>query len=99
MKIEVDIEESRNQNKKESLNEIIKRIIFICKNDETFKVNKKILSIIEYEKKLIEKNSNLLKLIQKSDQMYNQILNEINELESKNFSVRVTLLESIGEEL
>lgn len=78
---------------------VLDQIFLICKADKHFSVKKRIDEVeleIEVLKKKVSKQDSLLNQAEK-------ISTEINEkqssLESKNFKIRVDLLEALGSEL
>lgn len=81
------------------LSSVLDQIFLICKADKHFSVKKRIDEVgleIEVLKKKVSKQGSLLNQAEKISAEVNE---KLSSLESKNFKVRVELIEALGSEL
>ena len=94
--LNIDIKEKEI---KENMQDVIKRIFAICKNDEGLRSKDKIKSVeekISLTTKKVKRQQDILKQAQKIKADLEEKTNDLNE---KNFTVREKLLEDLGSEL
>ncbi|MCF7927441.1 MAG: hypothetical protein K9L74_07725 [Candidatus Izimaplasma sp.] len=98
----VKLNEIKNEDiekrKEEVLPNLLDQILLICKEDENFKISKK----IENYDKVIESSKRKLnhkkELLDQAKEIENKILKELNQLEEENTYKRNNLLSELGSE-
>lgn len=95
-----EIKNEKIEEKKEKiLPELLDQILFICKEDDNFKISKEIQSydkIIESTKRKLKHKEELL---EQSKEIENKLLTELKELENENYEKRSNLVKELGSEL
>ena len=85
--------------KTDFLSSVLDQIFLICKTDKHFSVKKRIdeieLEIRVLKKKMSKQDS----LLNQAEEISVDVSEKLSSLESKNFKVRVELLETLGSEL
>jgi hypothetical protein len=84
---------------KESLPQIIKKMFVICKEDPQFKRNKDIKDVETRIEELSKKEQKQNELLEKANQMKEDLLRKLSILEDENESLKTQLLEKLGCEI
>ena len=88
--------EKINPNKEQFIEDILKRIILICKEDKSFESNEKMKKLELLETNLYSKKKRLDNLLIRSVELKNNLKSKISDIENINFKVKTTLLEALG---
>ena len=88
--------EKINPNKEQFIEDILKRIVLICKEDKSFEFNEKFKKIELLETNLYSKKKRIDDLISRSIEVKNDLKSKISTIESTNLKVKTTLLEALG---
>lgn len=84
---------------KESIPQIIKKILVVCREDEDLQKSKDIKDVESRISELIKKNEKNDELIEKSKDLKESLQRKLSILEDENESLRIQLLEKLGCEL
>lgn len=83
----------------EQLPQILVRMFGICKQDSNFSLNPKINDVENEISELNNKLKHQRKVMENTNNVKNDLSNRLQDLRSKNFELKVKLLEDLGSEL